>query len=148
MTFGYSDSEDRLWVRLMAEDSNATFWLSRRLVSLFLPDVYKGLVGDQSPEAACLEHEKAVVELGAQRGDSSPSSPKLEGLISLGLIPTIRFSQNEVSYSMVFDGNGAVAGFRCDRKAVHRVLEGLWSRQRALGWGLPAPWAETLLHHQ
>lgn len=114
----------------------------------FLPDVYEGLVGYQSPEAACFEHEKAVVEFRAQGGESSPSSPKLEGLISLGRIPMIRFSQNEESYSMVFEGNGAVAGFRCDRKAVHRVLEALWSRQRAIGWGLPAPWAETLLNHQ
>lgn len=89
-----------------------------------------------------------MLELRAQGGDSSPSSPKLEGLISLGRIPMIRFSQNEESYSMVFEGNGAVAGFRCDRKAVHRILEALWSRQRAIGWGLPAPWAETLLNHQ
>jgi len=148
ITFGYSDSEDRLWVRLTAEDSNATFWLSRRLVSRFLPDVYGGLIGDQSKEAACQEHEQAVAELRAQGGDSSPPSPKLEGLLSLGLISTIRFSQNEGSYSMIFEGNGDSAGFRCDRKAVHRVLEALWSRQRAVGWGLPAPWAEALVNDQ
>ncbi|MDA0876548.1 MAG: hypothetical protein O2881_04550 [Proteobacteria bacterium] len=148
ITFGYSDSEDRLWVRLTAEDSNATFWLSRRLVSRLLADVYGGLVGDQSREATWLEHEKAVTELRAQGGDSSPPAPKLEGLLSLGLIATIRFSQHEASYSMVFEGNGGSAGLRCDRTAVHRILEALWSRQRAVGWGLAAPWVETLVNDQ
>jgi hypothetical protein len=147
ITLGYSDSEDRLWVRLTEEDSNATFWLSRRLVSRFLPDVYGGLVGDQSREATRLEHENAVAELRAQGGDSSPPSPKLEGLLSLGLIATIRFSQHEGSYSMVFEASGGSAGLRCDRKAVHRVLEALWSRQRAVGWGLAAPWVETLVNN-
>ena len=32
ITFGYSDSEDRLWIRLVLEDqSDAKFWLTRRL---------------------------------------------------------------------------------------------------------------------
>ena len=148
ITFGYSDSEDRLWVRLTADDSNATFWLSRRLVSRFLPDVYGGLVGEQSREEAALEHEQAVVELRSQGGDSSPPAPKVDGLLSLGLISTIRFSHDSGTYSMIFEGNADEAGFRCDRKAVHRVLEALWSRQRAVGWGLSAPWSEALVNGQ
>ena len=37
---------------------------------------------------------------------------------------------------------------KTEGKAVHRVLEALWSRQRAVGWGLPAPWAEALVNNQ
>ena len=148
ITFGYSDSEDRLWVRLTAQDSNATFWLSRRLVSRFLPDVYGGLLGDQPREEVASEHERAVAALRSQGGDNAPPAPKVEGLVNLGLISTIRFSHDNGTYAMIFEGNGQKAGFRCDRKAVHRVLEALWSRQRAVGWGLSAPWSEAIVNGQ
>jgi len=161
ITLGYSDSEDRMWIRLTRRDSEAMLWVTRRLVAGLLPAAFKVLVrnaplddsqqaaggGDAVPTAnesmarSVSRHREIVKAAAAQKPTPAPARPSADKpAIQLGMLSTIDIKTHRDGIALVFRGSGDPVGFRCGRDQAHRLLQAFWDRQKGVGWGIPQPW--------
>jgi len=142
ITIGYSDSEDRLWVRLSGRRAGALFWLSRRMLRLFLRSTFDLLARGQSPADFSAKHLEIVAQLkpaGAPKGSDDPVRNRATE--QFGLLNSVDVSVNGARLSLNLRGAGGSAGFACDRPRAHQLLQAFWNRQRHAGWDIEAPWA-------
>ena len=140
-TVGYSDSEDRVWIRLSSAEGDVRMWITRRFMALILQKSYGLLSGGLPLEQAAAQHEQCVADLRANgSGVSSPEfDPGLQNK-NLGLVATVHLNCQGGIMSWVFESAADSVGFRCDIVSAHQVLEALFMRQQQSGWAIAAPW--------
>lgn len=153
LTVGYSDSEDRIWVRWVSDQLEQRVWLTRRVVANLVVDMSieleRSLVtaGPFLPitkeERLAFEQDEAGNALAASA--VLPVEPILKRSVTEGGLCTIfevivqsgqwviRFYAVSSS-PMVFIGN---------RIQAHQLLKSLLNRQREAAWNLRVPaWLE------
>ena len=143
-TVGYSDSEDRVWIRLSSAEGDVRMWITRRFMALILQKSYGLLSGGLPPDQAAAQHEQCVADLRAN-GSGVPSREFDPGLQNknLGLVATVHLNCQAGVMSWVFESAADSVGFRCDIVSAHQVLEALFMRQQQSGWAIAAPWIST-----
>lgn len=140
-TVGYSDSEDRLWIRLTSQEGDVRLWVTRRFVALILEKSFRLLVGERPLAEVVLEHEQLAGTLRhTGTGVSAPEfDPSAENK-NLGLVGTIHLNCRNGQMAWVFESALDSVGFQCDLNSAHQVLEVIYLHQAHSGWGLAAPW--------
>lgn len=166
LTVGFSDSEDRLWLRLGTDHDGAVqLWLTRRVLQQLLPQAWELLgrtfqmppnvmgqearhTNDQEARQRQLriEHELAMETSPPLDDDAAreqhpaamQASPQSEGLLR-----RVHVSAHERAVGFQFDGPQRSLHFSGSRADAHRVLRMIWHVQRGAGWGLSEPWASA-----
>lgn len=141
LTVGYSDSEDRLWLRFVREGGEAKLWMTRRLALALLDQSY-GLMSKSVPDTDCdREHLEAVREFLQAQGDPAPARMPSDQLdIRSGVVASVDVSVSEAGMLWTFVSAQARVGFRGSRTEAHRLLEIFWLRIRSAGWRDAPPW--------
>lgn len=141
ITIGYSDSEDRLWVRLSGEGAEAMLWMTRRLVAGLLRSGFDMLGGGKASGELTDRHREAIEAAREQpRTEAPPRASASTQVQQLGLLHSVDISVDPNRMALTFRGNGSPAGFASERVQAHRLLQAFWDRQADAGWGLDAPW--------
>jgi hypothetical protein len=141
LTVGYSDSEDRLWLRMVRDGGEAKFWMTRRLAIALLDQSYDLMVGSASARALDREHRDAVEEFVRQQGDQAPPRDRDSPIeVRSGLITSVNVSVSESGVAWTFLSVQGNAIFQGSRTEAHRLLEVFWRRIQAAGWRELPPW--------
>lgn len=155
LTFGYSDSEDRIWLSV---STGRRFWLTRRMVLGFLPKVAdlleKTVPGGDIPNAlpaaerVALEYLEALedgldgapaMEMNKETrtraiGDGPPPAPPL-------LLTSLSASAKGERCSLILQPDSKDGTVSLKRLEFHRLLSALMRTAGGAGWdlrGLPA----------
>jgi hypothetical protein len=161
ITVGYSDSEDRLWLRLSNADEALQAWLHRRFVQYLLPQVwdllgrtchnplteFSGITATSSinnqalwlraEREAALDYKTAEPKHSKENQDDHSAELPLE---SVGLIATINLSANAQRVEWSFSTARRNIGLNTSRAEAHQFLQMLFTRQHDAKWELAAPW--------
>ncbi|TCJ15028.1 hypothetical protein EZJ19_08165 [Parasulfuritortus cantonensis] len=147
ITFGYSDSEDRVW---LASTGGTRFWLTRRLVNgLLRPTcdlLEKTVPGGDVPNALpasqriAIEHEESL----ADSPEGLPAIEKNKETRGAGNAPvkppalvTIVTVQADASRcAWIVTAAAKPARIEVNRLEFHRLLAALYRTAEAAGWGL------------
>jgi len=140
ITIGYSDSEDRLWVRLSSEGAEATLWMTRHLLAGVLHKGFDLLGGGKASAALADRHYEVIAQASDEpRTEAPPRATGSTPVQQLGLLHSVDISVDQNRMTLAFRGSGKPAGFTCDRVQAHKLLQAFWDRQHGAGWGLNAP---------
>lgn len=147
LTFGYSDSEDRVW---LSSSDGSRYWLTRRLLAGLLGPVCELLErtvpGGEIPNALpaarriALEHEEALA-------DSPEGRPALAlnqesrgtGMAPLrppALVSSITFEAQAQRCALIVTAGREPARIDLNRMDFHRLLAALHRVTATAGWGL------------
>lgn len=141
LTVGYSDSEDRLWLRLVRDGAEAKFWMTRRLAVALLDQSYGLMMGSGNAADLDREHRDAVEEFVRQQGDQAPPRDRESQIeVRSGLITSINVSAAKGGVAWTFLSAQGNAIFQGSRTEAHRLLEVFWQRIQAAGWRQSPPW--------
>ncbi len=145
LTIGYSDSEDRVWMRI--EGSSANWWLTRRLALALIrqwatlveksyTDEGLSMPSPQDDTAATAgrarsAHKAAVASAKpvAPVGRPAPGVETVNRTVS-----SIDLTVKPNRFDLVFKGAGAQDAVRLSRDEAHRMLAALCDRCRTNGW--------------
>lgn len=148
LTVGYSDSEDRIWVRLVGENAEQRAWLTRRGVLALIQKLANQLETSlaqvdsilqiDSEQRLAMEQDEAADLMG---GSAPVPPPKSEyQVVDSGLCTVFDLEIQQERWAvclhtvsgrpLVFDGN---------RLQMHQFLKSLLNRQREAGWCLHEP---------
>ena len=155
-TFGYSATQDRIWMR--AHEVDVTVWLTRRMVLSVLGPMLTafevstpGEQGGAAPKArAAIEHHLALHEaapgqsppqIRAGREVHAPVNDAMDGLC-------LRISSRVNGQGVVlqFETSAAPLVLSLSRKGMHLWYRGLAMVIRQAQWNLPGglpPWLQT-----
>jgi len=149
LTIGYSDSEDRIWLR--AEDSPAMWWITRRLalnlVAQWAALLEKSAVSapsdgeaeaDEARRAAAAqrvrqERSRAIASTPkepADQGDKPPPGAVAESFLLSGV--NLRASPKAVQIELVASSRKDTIGM--SRDEAHRLLDALVARAQRSAW--------------
>lgn len=160
LTIGYSDSEDRLWIR--TEASNALWWVTRRL-AMRLVAQWADVLERSLPEDASDESDASAAGVAASGGpqDAARGLRRREALrrehdhalvaardrkvgpverpppgvaLENTLLATVSLSAGEKGVRLVLKAAGRSETLRMSRAQAHRLLDALFSRCRRIGW--------------
>lgn len=159
-TFGYLDSEDRVWLSL--GDEARRVWLTRRITAHLLAGMAHQLevstpgasAGADAPTRARIEHQLALNEAADMEHPVSPADVPIRVgeesravsreafyVLCIGLEASLHpDGRCTVSLSLE-DGDEQALQF--SRAGLHRWLRGLWMAARHAGWFDPVevpPW--------
>lgn len=142
LTFGYSDSEDRLW--LLFTDEGTQLWLTRRLMGALLTHMVKHItdsvpgalgVGSSlaSNQRVALEHETAG-EVWQAPGQAATASTPVNATYQLN---TVNVHIDERQVKMEFVAPGYQRSLTLNRADAHQLLRAMAGRCLAADWNLP-----------
>ncbi len=151
ITLGYSDSEDRVWVRLILQDDiEARLWLTRRLMLRLAEGLVDMLMqatikktNAMSPE---LELPMARAKLAAEFTDAqstltntpAPPPPESKASIATGICHSVDISSSETYWSLTWRSTGTPNYLLdLDRGAVIRLVSGMVRQADTAGWDFP-----------
>lgn len=149
MTVGYSDSEDRLWVRLVGDHAEQRVWLTRRttlaLVQALAQQLEASLAELDSivqidpAQRLALEQDEAAGAMGASA--PGPASKSADYLVTdCGLCTVFDLETHDERWLVRLQTIGVnPLEFYGNRLQVHQFLKSLLNRQREADWRLPAP---------
>lgn len=153
ITFGYSDSEDRLWVRCVLQGGGESrFWLTRRLALALIKGITTKLAETLPPVPVPMDKALRLAQ-EYQAGVEKPSEPappapgptsKVAGEMSL--CTRIDLTPGSQKWRIVWVAAGQEPlTLNMPREAVHRMLAGLITRAQHAGWApeLSAPWLQS-----
>ncbi|MDD3528734.1 MAG: hypothetical protein PHS77_02555 [Gallionellaceae bacterium] len=149
-TFGYSDSEDRIW---LSSSNGARYWLTRRLLVGLLGPVTslleKTVPGGDIPHALppiqriALEHEEAL----ADSPDGQPALERNKDTRAAGappaqpvLVTGLTFQANGRRCTLIVNTSHGQSQIKLNRMDFHRLLAALYRISLTAGWqvaGLP-----------
>lgn len=145
-TFGYSDSEDRIW---LASSDGPRYWLTRRLVAGLLPPacelLEKTVPGGDIPHAlpagqrVALEHEEALAEspegkpalernVETRQAGSPPPPPLLASAVTLQASPQ--------RCTLIVAAGTEAGRLEVNRRDFHRLLAALHQVTVRAHWDL------------
>lgn len=154
VTFGYSDSEDRLWIRLQLQGhTEARLWLTRRLCLAACQGIAQLIEKNTLPEASIDEKnqylKKEFFEISKATWDPSPEPPKPSTdqpapitrpslcqsiSIDAGNKWALRFKEStQISYELPLD-----------RSLMQKILLALLKQAHRAGWHIPI--SQTWIH--
>lgn len=141
LTIGYSDSEDRLWLRFVREGGEAKLWMTRRLAMALLDKSHELLLQNVEPTRFEGEHRQAVQEFIQAKGDPAPPrAPSVQVDVPSGLVTSVDLTTSKDGVGWVFVAAQGRVGFRGTRTEAHRLLEIFWLRMQSAGWRDAPPW--------
>jgi len=155
ITFGYSSTEDRIWVRLLLiSKSEVRFWISRRL-SKAVYDGMAGLLtkskvidGKELDQLALELHLKAeFFELSLSTFDPAPPPPVInkgyddeiqvpKSAEFIGLCHSITLTSGD-KWLMRFNTNKIDYQLALERRSMLKVFIGLLKTSANAGWDIP-----------
>lgn len=151
ITFGYSDSEDRLWARLIVNaDQDVKFWITRRLLENFievLTDLLETETQKSTPNTIskkiqqqlkieCFEASRATWDPNPPPSHSSKRMDTKTSNIELCLKIDI-----QISNTWTFQFSGAAQkniSLILDRLSIPKFLIALLHQQKLANWQIPA----------
>lgn len=141
LTVGYSDSEDRLWLRFVRDGGEAKLWMTRRLAMALLDQSY-GLMSKSIGDGDCdYEHFEAVQEFIRVQGDPAPARmPAGQVDIHSALVTSVDVSVTDGDVLWTFVAAQGRVAFCGSRTEAHRILEVFWLRMHSAGWRDLPPW--------
>lgn len=148
-TFGYSATQDRIWMRVHEPD--AMVWLTRRMVANIAGPVLKAFEastpgeqgGATAPMRAAIEHELSLHE--AAPGQRLPQiragnvSPGEHSGAQERLCTRITTRTGSQVVVITFDTETGPLALRMSRKGTHLWFQGLAMVLRQARWDLPEP---------
>lgn len=149
ISLGYSDSEDRVWIR--TDSSDTLWWLTRRLALRLIArwaEVLQrslqapagGSTGESEEEAAArrseaLRREHVEVMAVAQSGKVPPVSRPAPGAeLANTLLASVEISGGPRGLRLVLHSPGRSETLRMSRGEAHRLLHSLHARCSRSGW--------------
>lgn len=155
MTAGYSDSEDRMWLRFGDEENAVQMWLTRRLLSRLLTQIWGWLaqsapavstpdesarrVAARAEREVALEVKKPMDDKQAREAEPKAMSHRPQ---QAGVVQQVQLKQLEGRARLTFTSGGGQVVMVFGRAELHRMLQMLATRAQASDWGLQAPWGE------
>lgn len=149
MTVGYSDSEDRVWVRLVGEQAEQRVWLTRRSVTALLDALAKKLEASlaeldsilqmEASQRLAIEQDEAA---GAMNGRAPGPAPKTDAyqVVDCGLCTVFDVQSSDERWVVhLHTVSGQPLVFNGNRLQMHQFLKSLLNRQREAGWQLNTP---------
>jgi hypothetical protein len=155
MSAGYSDSEDRIWLRFGAEEGAVQVWMTRRLLSRALPQIWSfmathctlppGAAEDDAARQSALlaEREVALETKGADtEREARRKHPKAmeHRPVQAGMLSSILVERKGNKVRLNFLASGGQVGMVFGRVELHRMLNMLARRAESSGWNLDLPW--------
>ena len=142
VTAGYSDSEDRMWLKLVNQEREVVIWVTRRLIAALIAQGFSFLKGNREPAEWALEHTKAIEPFVARGGDQPPtrSQSLKEHAQSVGLAYEIQLTRRDDKNLFIFKAAQGQFGVPCSDQETHCLVELFFQRAKGAGWGLEAPW--------
>jgi len=146
ITFGYSDSEDRMWLRLLlTEGGEAKMWLTRRLC--------QGLcngIANVIEQHTVVDNEKLTGDTLAQHlktefyettrstWDPAPPPGKKEDItIPMGLCHTIYIDSTGSTWCIRLVGpNHVEYALMTDRRLIQKTLLAIYKQAQQAGWNI------------
>lgn len=147
ITFGYSDSEDRVW---LSSSDGARYWLTRRLLAGLLRPVAELLEqtvpGGEIPNALpaaeriALEHEAALAEgpegqPAMERNKETRAAGAAPGKPPV-LVTAVTCQTDPRRCALIITAGGEPARIDMNRMDFHRLLAALHRITVTAGWGL------------
>lgn len=148
LTFGYSDSQDRVW---LSSTDGARFWLTRRLIKgsikpvcdLLEQTVPGGEIPNAlpAPERVALEHAEAM----ADSPEGQPALEKNKETRTAGgtpasppaLVTSLTFKVGATRCTLIITAGGAPVSIDLNRMDFHRLLGALGKIIGSAGWDIP-----------
>ena len=156
MTAGYSDSEDRIWLRFGAEEQALQVWMTRRLLVRAIGQIWTWLadscelpaVTAQDPasrRSAALAEREVALEVKQpmntqQARDAEPKAmshrPEQAGVIQHISLRRVGRGSSRLTFSC----SGGKVTMAFDRPALHRMLQMLGRTSQRASWEIGLPW--------
>ena len=160
-TIGYSDSEDRVWVRVILVDhTEARLWLTRRLVQRVVETtadlLIKTLPKETDLSIPGLGNAISMAKLAAdfakakENPSDAPAPPppetRMAASLPVGLCQSLDITPAEKVWSFIWRTPGSPGYLlMIDRCAVMRLTAGLLTQAQTAGWNLPEAIEKKLL---
>jgi hypothetical protein len=149
LTVGYSDSEDRIWVRWVSEQLEQRVWLTRRIVANLVVDMSTQLERSLVMIGPLLEiskQDRLAFEQG-EAGEALATSavqhaePTVSPSVTEGGLCTIFevVAESEQWVIRLHAISGPPLVFIGNRIQAHQLLKSLLNRQREAAWNLCMP---------
>jgi hypothetical protein len=147
ITFGYSDSEDRVW---LSSSDGARYWLTRRLLARLLRPVTdmleKTVPGGDIPHAlppgsrVALEHEAALADgpegLPPVQTNTETRAPGTAPGKPPALVTEVTCQADGRRCALIITAGGEPKRIEMNRADLHRTLSALHRITVKAGWGL------------
>ena len=159
MSAGYSDSEDRLWLRFGANDGAVQMWMTRRLLALVfnqlwafmqdscppMPGTPTDSTGTDAARALALRAEREVaLEARPPLNDSQARQAQPVAMshkpVQGGVLSRIVVERTGQKVKLVFNASAGQVVMSCGRPEVHRMMNMLAKRAESCGWRLQTLW--------
>ena len=147
ITFGYSDSEDRIWLRLLlTEGGEARLWLTRRLC-IGICNGVAGMIEKYTPaseqESVETYLKKEFYEASRSTFDPTPPPPSKETSNetlspSMGLCRTAYIDAGDVWRLRLVGPQQIEYVLPLDRTLTQKVLVALFKQAHIAGWSIPS----------
>lgn len=146
LTFGYSQTEDRIWFSVSEGDK---FWLTRRLIIGFIAPICalleKTVPGGDFPNALAAE-QRVALEHEAALQESPDGAPALEENVETRgsgpvraprLVNTMTVQISDTQCTLILIANGEESQFRLSRLEFQRLLAALHRVMVSADWQAP-----------
>ncbi len=150
ITTGYSDSEDRIWARMVLTQGEMRLWLTRRLVMRLCEGVLDLLIKSEKKEESTSIGElrdtiaKASVAAKIEQAKSrlnetpAPPPPDPETKLSSGICHSIDITPGASDWVFVWKSAGlSPCQLALNKDGVTRLVTGLIQQANANGWNVP-----------
>lgn len=148
LTFGYSDSEDRIWMRF--SDDEGQLWLTRRLANACLRHLVElmtksvpGAAPESGPSLDAnkrveLEHEMAQEILNEQAAANGgpPAPPVMQAVAASHRLSSIKLTVDASKVSIEYVAPNYSRKTHMTRAEAHALLKALANRCQNAGWNL------------
>lgn len=149
LTVGYSDSEDRIWVRLVGESAEKRIWLTRRCVLALIERLanrletslaqVESILQMESGKRLALEQDEAADLMGSAAPGPAPKSAEYQ-VDDGGLCTVFDLEIHKERWAVCLHTvSGQPLVFDGTRLQMHQFLKSLLNRQREVGWRLHEP---------
>jgi hypothetical protein len=142
ITLGYSDSEDRLWCRLILKNKNeAQFWMTRNLCFKFCKNVWKFLK-IHSPLTSDNFQKLTIEKASTLIPEKSPPPPEKKQVIS-GLCISISIDYKDIYIIKFLTNSQTQYILHLSPEATCRLMNIFTKASFNANWHLPVSWPHT-----
>ncbi len=142
VTAGYSDSEDRMWLKLVSTDKEVVVWATRRLIGALLSKAEQFLRGDQPESDWLTAHAQAIAPFLDRGGDKPPAKSESikDHAQPVGLAYEIQLTRKGDRNLFIFKTGQGRFGVPCSDSESHCLLELFHQRSLSAGWDPRVNW--------
>lgn len=150
ITTGYSDSEDRIWARMVLQDGETRLWLTRRLVLKLCASVLELLIKNETKqEPASIEQVQETIAKaslaakieqakGHLHTTPAPPPPTPDARVERGICHSIDITPGANDWIFVWKSPGLTpCQLVLNKEGVTRLVTGLIQQANANGWNVP-----------